>query len=119
MTNFPATVTRLIGRSAAITRLRDLISAYRAVTLTGPGGIGKTTVAMSVAHALLAQFQGAVHFVDLGRLSDPNLVAGTVAFTLGAPVSSGNALPSLTQILRNKRLLLVKAAKNRPILGDD
>ena len=48
-TNFPATVTRLIGRSAAVQRLHDLVSAYRVVTLTGPGGIGKTTLALKVA----------------------------------------------------------------------
>src|SRR5215467_1395989 len=47
-TNFPATVTRLVGRSAAVQRLQDLLSAYRVVTLTGPGGIGKTTLALKV-----------------------------------------------------------------------
>ena len=48
-TNFPATVTRLIGRSAAVLRLQDLVSAYRIVTLTGPGGIGKTALVLEVA----------------------------------------------------------------------
>src|ERR1700722_14195947 len=43
VTNFPAAVTPLIGRKAAVAQLRDLVSAYRAVTLTGPGGIGKTS----------------------------------------------------------------------------
>src|SRR5215467_4650508 len=47
-TNFPAPVTRLVGRSAAVQRLQDLLSAYRVVTLTGPGGIGKTTLALKV-----------------------------------------------------------------------
>src|SRR5277367_3952774 len=46
VTNFPVPVTRLIGRTAAVARLRDLISAYRLVTLTGPGGIGKTSLAL-------------------------------------------------------------------------
>jgi DNA-binding winged helix-turn-helix (wHTH) protein len=48
-TNFSATVTRLVGRSAVVQRLQDLVSAYRLVTLTGPGGIGKSTLALKVA----------------------------------------------------------------------
>src|SRR5690348_16734460 len=48
-TNFSATVTRLVGRSAAVQRLQDLVSAYRIVSLTGPGGIGKSTLALTVA----------------------------------------------------------------------
>ena len=51
VTNFPATVSHLIGRTAAVPRVRDLISAYRVVTLTGPGGIGKTSLALKVARA--------------------------------------------------------------------
>ncbi len=48
-TNIPATVIRLVGRTESVQRLCDLVSAYRVVTLTGPGGIGKTTVALEVA----------------------------------------------------------------------
>ena len=54
VTNFPATVTRLIGRTAAVAQLRDLMSAYRVVTLTGPGGIGKTSLALKVARRALS-----------------------------------------------------------------
>ena len=54
--NFPLTVTRLVGRAAAVRRIQDLISAYRVVTLTGPGGIGKTTLAIKVGRRMLGEF---------------------------------------------------------------
>ena len=66
-TNFPAIDTELIGRSPAVQRLQDLVSAYRVVTLTGPGGIGKSTLALEVAHGLLAEFEsGGWHEVGIG-----------------------------------------------------
>src|SRR5215472_8090888 len=55
-TNFPAAVTRLVGRSAAVQRLQDLVSAYRVVTLTGPGGIGKTTLALEAARRVVSEY---------------------------------------------------------------
>ena len=51
--NFPLIVTRLVGRAAAAQHVRDLVSAYRVVTLTGPGGIGKTSLAIEAARYLL------------------------------------------------------------------
>src|SRR5215469_14491960 len=65
VTNFPATVTLVIGRSAAVARLRDLISAYRVVTLTGPGGIGKTTLALKVARRAIGEFPHGGWLVEL------------------------------------------------------
>lgn len=56
LTNFPAPVTRLIGRTAAVARLRDLMSAFRIVTLTGPGGIGKTSLALKAARGIVGEF---------------------------------------------------------------
>ena len=82
-TNFPATVTRLIGRSAAVERLEDLISAYRLVTLTGPGGIGKTTLALEIARRVLDGFADGGWLVELASLSDPSLVPSAVAGVLG------------------------------------
>jgi predicted ATPase/DNA-binding winged helix-turn-helix (wHTH) protein len=86
-TNFPVIVTRLIGRAATAQRLRDLVSAWRVVTLTGPGGIGKTTLALEVARGLLADFDGG-WFVELASLSDPGLVPSAVASALGLKISS-------------------------------
>ena len=82
-TNFPLTVTRLVGRSAAVAQLPDLVSAYRVVTLTGPGGIGKTTLALTVARRLLAEFANGGWLVELASLSDPALVPSAVARVLG------------------------------------
>ena len=82
-TNIPAVATGVIGRSTAIQRLRDLVSAYRVVTLTGPGGIGKTALALEVASGLLGEFEGAAWLVELASLSDPDLVPTAVADVLG------------------------------------
>src|SRR6202020_1475774 len=87
-TNFPPAVTRLIGRSAAVRTLHDLVSANRVVTLTGPGGIGKTTLALQVARGLLGEFADGGWLVELASLSDPRLVPSAVAGGLGLRLGS-------------------------------
>jgi predicted ATPase/DNA-binding winged helix-turn-helix (wHTH) protein len=82
-TNLPVAVTSLIGRSAAARYLRDLVTAYRLVTLTGPGGIGKTVLALQVGRDLSSEFPDGSWFVELAPLSDPALVPSTVASVLG------------------------------------
>ena len=86
LTNIPETPHDLIGRTAAIQRLLDLSSAYRAITLTGPGGIGKTVLALEVARRLLPQFSGNGWFIDLSSLSDASLLPSAVAATIGPQV---------------------------------
>jgi predicted ATPase/DNA-binding winged helix-turn-helix (wHTH) protein len=105
--NLPARLMRMVGRDDIVRTISAQLRQHRFMNIVGPGGIGKTTVAVSVAHALLNRFEGAVHFIDLGTLTDPNLVAGTAASTLGVPVNSGNAIPSLIEALRDRRLLLI------------
>jgi predicted ATPase/DNA-binding winged helix-turn-helix (wHTH) protein len=82
-TNIPPVVTRLIGRTTAVERLLDFVSAYRVVTLTGPGGIGKTALALEVVRELRGEFEEAARLVELASLSDPNLVPTAVASVLG------------------------------------
>src|SRR5262252_6092695 len=95
-TNFSASVTPLIGRSAAQQRLQALVSAFRVVTLTGPGGIGKTALALEVARSVVGEFPDGGWLVDLASLSDPDLVpsavAGALRLRLGASVISAEAV---------------------------
>jgi DNA-binding winged helix-turn-helix (wHTH) protein len=88
LTNVPAPVTRLIGRAAAVARLRDLVSAYRLVTLTGPGGVGKTSLALKVARRVVGEFSDGGWLAELASLSDPALVSTAVAGALRAPIGS-------------------------------
>jgi DNA-binding winged helix-turn-helix (wHTH) protein len=80
--NFPPLINRLVGRAAAAQFVRDLVSA-RVVTLTGPGGIGKTALAIKAVRYLLPNFEDGGWLIELASLSDPGLVPSTVASTLG------------------------------------
>jgi predicted ATPase/DNA-binding winged helix-turn-helix (wHTH) protein len=103
----PARLARMVGREENIKKISEELSALRFVSVVGPGGIGKTTVAVEVGHKLLAAFDGAVHFLDLGSLNDPRLVASALASTLGLPIHSDNPVPGLLTFLKDKRMLLV------------
>jgi non-specific serine/threonine protein kinase len=81
-TNFPPGAS-LVGRATAIQQLQYLLSAYRVVTLTGPGGIGKTTLALEVARSALDEFADGGKLVELASLTDPSLVSLTVGVALG------------------------------------
>jgi predicted ATPase/DNA-binding winged helix-turn-helix (wHTH) protein len=81
--NLPAAGTELIGRACAMQELQDLLSAYRVITLTGPGGIGKSKLALETARRVLAQDHGDVWLVELASLSDPGLMPSAVASALG------------------------------------
>jgi predicted ATPase/DNA-binding winged helix-turn-helix (wHTH) protein len=107
-TNVPLAASALIGRSAAALHLQDLLSAYRVVTLTGPGGIGKTRLALEVARGLFPTFQGDVWLVELVSLSDPALVPSAVAWVLGLRLGSDEITPeSIARALGRKKILLI------------
>ncbi len=79
----PVASSALIGRAAAVQLIPDLLSAYRVVTLTGPGGIGKTALALEVARLLESDFADGAWLVELAALSKHALVPSTVAAALG------------------------------------
>jgi predicted ATPase/DNA-binding winged helix-turn-helix (wHTH) protein len=105
--NFPPLITRLIGRAAACQSVRDLVSAYRVVTLTGPGGIGKTALAIKAVRYLLPDFESGGWLVELAALSDPGLVPSTVASTLGMELAGEISAESVARAVGGRHLLLV------------
>src|SRR5580698_6805697 len=105
--NLPAIVTRLFGRAAAVRQLRDLISAYRIVTLTGPGGIGKTTLALKVARLVLGEFADGGWLIELASLSDPGLVPSAVAQVLRLALGGGDiTAETVARTIGDRHLLL-------------
>jgi predicted ATPase/DNA-binding winged helix-turn-helix (wHTH) protein len=106
-TNLPHRLLRMVGRDDDVLRISGQLTATRFVSIVGPGGVGKTTVAVAVGHHLAEAFTGAVLFVDLGMLSDPGLVATAIASMLGLSVPSQDATPGLVAHLRGRRFLLI------------
>jgi non-specific serine/threonine protein kinase len=108
LTNVPVAASALVGREAAVQQLRDLLSAYRVVTLAGPGGIGKTVLAAEVARRLFPTFEGDVLFVELVSLSDPDLVPPTVAHALDLQLHGDEMSPdSVARATGSRKVLLI------------
>ncbi len=105
--NLPAPLTRMIGRAEIVAALAEQLHSRRFVTVVGPGGIGKTTVALAVADHLIASYADGVRFVDLTPLTDHRLVPNVLALVLGSSVHSEDPIPALTAHLRTKQMLLV------------
>ena len=105
--DLPPKPGRLIGRDTVVNALAEHLAALRFVTLRGPGGIGKTTVAIALAHQLAGNFRDGARFLDFGSLKDAHLVAVAVASTLGLVVPAGDPTPRLVEALRDRELLLV------------
>jgi predicted ATPase/DNA-binding winged helix-turn-helix (wHTH) protein len=103
----PPPLTHPIGRAGVIAALAAQVPQRRFVTLVGPGGIGKTTVALAVARELAPSCRDGVGFVDLAPIGDPSLVARALAAALGLAVASEDPLPAVLAFLRRKRMLLV------------
>ena len=91
----PAQPLRMIGREAVLDDVKERIRNDRFVTLLGPGGIGKTTVAVAAGHAMAEEFNGGVHFVDLGSLTDRRHVPAAVGTSLGLALKAKDATAEL------------------------
>jgi predicted ATPase/DNA-binding winged helix-turn-helix (wHTH) protein len=105
--NVPSRLTRMVGRTESVLMLSSQLTATRFVTIVGAGGVGKTTVAVTVGHELIEAFAGAVFFADLGTLTDPDLTAASVASILGLAVQTEDPATGLIAYLRDKRLVLI------------
>ena len=103
----PPRPTHMVGRDEAVAALGEQIIKRRLVSIVGAGGIGKTTVAVAVGHHLSDHFDGAVFFVDLSAVTDPELVLTTIGSTLGIMLRTKEPLSSLVAFLENKKLLLI------------
>jgi DNA-binding winged helix-turn-helix (wHTH) protein len=102
----PVRLTRMVGRGEAIAKIQARLAAQKFVTIVGPGGIGKTTVAVAVAHEMRAIFDGRVRFVDLSTL-DADLVAPAVASSFGLTIQTSDVVPALIDHLLEAPTLLV------------
>jgi predicted ATPase/DNA-binding CsgD family transcriptional regulator len=101
-------LSSFVGRRHDVAEVRRLLSTSRLVTLTGPGGVGKTRLALEVANAVRRSFPDGMVLVELDQVSDPALVANTVAVAVGLREQSGRApLEMLTDYLASRQLLLV------------
>ncbi len=108
--NLPAPLTRLIGRQEEVQQLCQLLGQddIRLVTLVGPGGCGKTRLALHVARQLVNAFTHGVWFVDLTAERDSTLVPQNIMQVLNITATlAPSALQSLTMYLQNKQMLLV------------
>ncbi|MGX9961675.1 ATP-binding protein [Roseomonas sp. F4] len=105
--SLPMPLGRIYGREDAIASLVGRLAEDRFVTLVGQGGIGKTTVAVAAAGRLASELSLQAQFLDLGPLTDPRLVIGTLVGTLGLESSGGNPLAALQSFLATRQMLLL------------
>src|SRR6201986_1212822 len=103
----PPRLTRMVGRDDTVRSLAEQLQMRRFVSIVGPGGIGKTTVAISVAHTLNDGFHDAVFFIDLAALTDPQLVPTACASALGFAVQTQDPVIGLLTFIGDRKILLV------------
>jgi len=107
MTPPPPRLSRMVGRDQTVAALADWLRERRFVSVVGPGGMGKTTVAVAVAHQLADAFDGQVAFVDLAPLADPRLVIAAVSAAIGATLNEADPLAGLLAYAADRRMLIV------------
>jgi predicted ATPase/DNA-binding winged helix-turn-helix (wHTH) protein len=105
--SLPARLARMAGRKDAVAAIKAKLAAQRFVTIIGPGGIGKTTVAVAVAHEMRSIFDSQIRFVDIGALGAAPLVAPAVAASLGLVIQTDDVVPAMVNRLLEAPTLLV------------
>src|ERR1051326_3241773 len=105
--SLPRSLTTFIGRQNDIAEIRRLLQRSRLMTLHGPGGVGKTRLALEVGRESASEYPDGLAFVDLAAVSDPGLVPASAAAALGLLDFENSPLESLKADLRSKQLLLI------------
>src|SRR5260370_40516624 len=105
----------MIGRQTVASEVSAKLRNERFVTLLGPGGTGKTTIALAVGRAAAEELGGKVYFVDLESLTDSRHVAGAVATSLGVALKSEDPCRELFELARIRKLLLILDSCNHVI----
>ncbi|MCE7002205.1 NB-ARC domain-containing protein [Kibdelosporangium philippinense] len=103
----PAESTSFVGRREELAQARDLLTAGRLLTLIGPGGVGKTRLALRAARTVMRAFSDGAHVVQLEELRDPGLLPQTVAAELGLRDVGPEPMARVVEFLRDRSLLLV------------
>src|SRR6266849_2555949 len=108
MSNLPPALGRMVGRENVVREIQSLLqTGQRLITILGAGGIGKTTVALSVGHGALADFAGAAFFVDLSTVNDKEHLIGAVASAVGLDSQLVDPKHALLNFLRPRRALII------------
>ena len=103
----PRALTRLVGRSDDLDRIAAQLDRSRLVTVVGPGGMGKTRLALAAADSLRGRYPDGVWLVELGPLEDPELVRTAIASALGVQVRGGEVCRGIAAFLAGRRGLIV------------
>jgi len=104
---FPAVLTSFVGRSGELDEVMELLARYRLVTVTGPGGMGKTRLAGETARRVADRFADGVWLAELAGVADPDLVPAAIATALGIQQGGGSAMETLADVLAARQVLLV------------
>jgi predicted ATPase/DNA-binding winged helix-turn-helix (wHTH) protein len=106
--NLPLRVSQLIGRDAEISFIRDRLREVRMITITGPGGIGKTRLGLEVARSLVPEFAGDVQYVELASVWDQKVIYATVAGALDLKIEAREMSPrAVARAIGRRRILLL------------
>ena len=105
--NLPVRRTRMIGRQNLVDSLVLQLARQRFVTLVGPGGIGKTTVALRVAERLIGRYRDGIRLLDLAPITDPSMITAHLATLLELALHDAEPMNSVASFLRERQMLLV------------
>jgi predicted ATPase/DNA-binding winged helix-turn-helix (wHTH) protein len=103
----PARLMRMVGRKDIIAEIQTRLTAHKFMTIVGPGGIGKTTVATAITHEMRSIFEDRIRFIDLSSLGDASLIASAAASSFGLTIRTNDVVPALVDRLQEAPTLLV------------